>query len=81
MATDLDQTVSIVPGSPHGDTLAWMDEQPGLLAGYEGQWVALVGRRVVAHDPSVIEVTRKAREQGVDDPLLVPIPPPGYIVG
>ena len=65
----------------HDDTLAWLATQSELLRDFEGEWVAIEDRRIVAHGPSVVEVVRQARALGVDDPLLVPVPPPGYIVG
>jgi hypothetical protein len=68
-----------VAGSPHADTIQWLATQPGLLASFAGEWVALDRRTIVAHDPSIAEVVRQARERGVDDPLLVPVPPPGYV--
>lgn len=67
--------------SPHADTMQWLATQPGLLAGYAGEWVALERRTIVAHHPSIVEVVRQARERGVDDPFLVPVPPPGYVTG
>ena len=67
--------------SPHAETKQWLASRPGLLTDYAGEWVALEGRTIVAHDPSVVEVVRQARERGVDDPFLVPVPPPGYVSG
>ena len=66
--------------SPHTDTKLWLATQPGLLASYAGEWVALDRRTIIAHDPSIAEVVRQARERGVDDPFLVPVPP-GYVTG
>jgi hypothetical protein len=50
-----------------------------LLAEYAGEWVALDRRAVVAHQRSIVEVVRQARGRGVDDPFLVPVPPPGFV--
>lgn len=80
MATDVEQTISVAPNAAHEETLAWLAANPGLLSGYEGQWVAFDGRRIVAHDASMPDVVRKARDLGVDDPFLVPVLPAGYII-
>lgn len=81
MATDVKQTTAATDEVPGEETLAWLAANPGSLTGYEGQWVAFDGRRIVAHDPSLPDVVRQARDLGVDDPFLVPVPPPGHIVG
>jgi hypothetical protein len=67
--------------SPHADTVEWLAARPGLLAEYAGEWVALDRCAIVAHHRSVAEVVRQARERGIDDPFLVPVPPPGYVTG
>lgn len=72
---------SIEPRSRHSDTMQWLASRPGLLTDCAGEWVALDRRTIVAHHPSIAEVVRQARERGVDDPLLVPVPPPGYATG
>ena len=66
---------STLADSPHEDTLEWLASQPGLLREYEGEWVALAGRSVVAHAPMMDEAVSLARAAGVDDPLLVPVAP------
>lgn len=38
---------------------------------YDGQWVALDGGRLLAHDLDLKEVAGKARELGVEDALMV----------
>lgn len=77
----VDVTETRTSGTIHDDTLAWLATQHDLLHGPEGEWVALDDRRIVAHGPSVGDVVRQARANGADDPLLVPVPPPGYVVG
>jgi hypothetical protein len=76
-----DPEVIAASDSPHTDTIRWLATQPGLLADLAGEWVALDQRTIIAHDPSIAEVVRLARERGVNDPLLVPVPPPGYVTG
>jgi len=65
----------------HQATVGWLATQPGLLGGHEGEWVAFAGRRLIAHGPELDEVMQRARDVGVDDPLLVPVPPAGFLVG
>ena len=72
--------VSAGSGSPHAETVEWLATQPGLLTDYAGEWVALDRRSIVAHHPSIVEAVRQARERGVADPLLVPVPP-GHVTG
>ena len=67
--------------SPHAETMRWLAAHPGLLTDYAGEWVALDRRTIVAHHPSIAEAVRQARERGVDDPFLVPVPPPAYVTG
>ena len=65
----------------HQATVDWLATQPGLLGGFEGEWVAFAGRRIVAQAAELDEVMQRARELGVDDPLLVPVPPASFLVG
>jgi len=64
----------------HHQTFVWLTEHPGYLAEYEGKWVAMVGPRVVSHSETIGEAIRRARDAGFDDPLLVPVLPPGEYV-
>lgn len=57
----------------HERTLEWLERTPGVLDAFVGEWVALEGTTIVAHGPSVSEVSRRARNDGYDDPLLVPV--------
>jgi predicted DNA-binding antitoxin AbrB/MazE fold protein len=42
-----------------------------------GEWVALIGSRLLAHGPDAVEVREKARAAGVERPLLSHLPPAG----
>jgi hypothetical protein len=59
----------------HAVAADWFANHPEQLALFPDEWVAVLGREVVAHDPSMIEVVRLARERGYDDPLLIPVTP------
>jgi hypothetical protein len=65
----------------HQATADWLATKPGYLCDYADEWVAFAGRHIIAHGPDLNEVMRLAREQGISDPLLVPVPPRGYITG
>ncbi len=49
--------------------------------GENGIWVVFAGQHIVAHGPSLEEVTRIARETGEkdEDLLIVPIPPDNWV--
>ena len=81
MAAEVAQVNIAEDEIPGEETLAWLAANPGLLTGYEGQWVAFDGRHIVAHDTALPDVVRQARDRGVADPFLVPVPPSGYIIG
>ncbi len=57
----------------HERTLEWLEGTPGILDAFVGEWVAIEGTTIVAHDPSVRLVTEAARCQGFADPLLIPV--------
>lgn len=57
----------------------WLESQPGLLAPYEDQWVAVADKRVLAHGGSVSEMVEEARRLGYDDPRLIPVTPYPFI--
>ena len=61
--------------------LKWLDAHPGILAEYEGEWVAVVVGRILAHGESFGDVVDDAKRQGFDDPLLVPVMPYPFIGG
>jgi len=54
-------------------TASWLATQAGLLSEFDGQWVAVADRHIVAHGRSFLETLKQAREQGFDDPLMVPV--------
>ncbi len=58
----------------------WIATRPHLLEGYQGEWVAFAGRRIVAHAPTYGEAVDLAQAAGVDDPLMVPVPPAGDLI-
>jgi len=64
----------------HHQTFVWLTEHPGYLAEYEGEWVAMVGPKVVGHSEAIGEAVHRARDAGFDDPLLVPVLPPDEFV-
>jgi hypothetical protein len=80
-ATKADDIRAYTDSWDHQATVDWLATQPGLLGGHEGEWVAFAGRQIIAHGPDLDEVMQRAREVGVHDPLLVPVPPAGYLVG
>ena len=61
-------------------TADWLAEHPGYLTGLEEQWVAIVGPWIVAHSSNLAEAAEQARDLGVDNPLWVPVPPPGDLI-
>ncbi|MDP9373152.1 MAG: DUF5678 domain-containing protein [Chloroflexota bacterium] len=63
----------------YAEELAWLDAHGEELARYAGEWVALAQGRIVAHDPSVGVVMAAAREQGIERPFLIPVPPEGAL--
>ena len=63
----------------HAEAMAWLDVHGEELAHYAGQWVALSSGRIVAHDPSLAAVMDAAREQGIERPFLIPVPPEGML--
>ncbi|MBW8050831.1 MAG: hypothetical protein FVQ77_10950 [Cytophagales bacterium] len=46
----------------------WMSEHPEEIYKYEGEWVAVVGEKIVAHGTNLKQVVKKAKKHG--DPLL-----------
>lgn len=64
---------SPLDNSSHEATLDWLERNPGMLDAFVGEWVAIAGTTIVAHDPSVRIVTEMAHRQGYDDPLLIPV--------
>jgi hypothetical protein len=69
----------IIARTDHDDEADWVLTHPELLHPYSDEWVAVVGREVVAHGPSMSDALRAARDRGYDDPLLVPVMPPDLI--
>jgi hypothetical protein len=64
----------------HQQTFLWLAEHPGYLAGFEGEWVAMVGPKIVGHSAKIGEAIARSREAGFDDPLLVPVLLPGEYI-
>lgn len=65
----------------HQATVDWLATQSGILGGFRGEWVAFAGRMIIAHGSDLDDVMRRAKELGVNDPLLVPVPPTSYLAG
>ena len=65
----------------HLAAMEWLTANPGALADYEDEWVAIADERVIAHGESMVDVMREARRQGYDDPLLVPVMPYPFVGG
>lgn len=59
--------------SLHEVTLKWLESNSGILDAFVGEWVAIEGTTIVAHNASVRIVTEMARRQGFDDSLLIPV--------
>ena len=55
-------------------TADWLADHPGYLAGFEEQWVAVVGPWIVAHAPRFGEAADLSRAKGIERPLMVPVP-------
>jgi len=58
----------------------WLAAHPGYLSGFEEQWVAMVGPWIVAHAPRFGDAADLAQAQGIERPLMVPVPPAGDLV-
>ncbi len=41
---------------------------------YAGQWVALDGNRLIAHGQKLADVSAKARDAGIAEPLFASVP-------
>ena len=53
----------------------YLASQPGLLGRYLGEWIAVVGRDIVAHGPDLKKVYHTATQaHPKETPLLVKIP-------
>lgn len=63
----------------HDAAMRWLDANPGALADYVGEWVAIADDRVLAHGEQFDEVVGEAERQGFADPLLVPVLPYPFI--
>ena len=64
----------------HVAEMTWLDAHGEELARYAGQWVALSAGKIIAHDPSLATVMNAAREQGIERPFLIPVPPEGVLI-
>ena len=67
--------------SPNYATVEWLADHPEVLEEHVGKWVAVADQRVVAHGDSVVVVMHEAKQQGYDDPLLVPVMPYPFVGG
>lgn len=62
----------MVPYNDRREEFEWLARES---AAHAGQWVALDGKRLLAHGPELAEVSASARAAGVDQPLLTHLPP------
>ena len=60
------------PVNHRHEEFQWLATESGP---YAGQWVALDGRRLVAHGTDLVTVSAAARAAGVERPLLTHLPP------
>ena len=54
--------------------LRWFQENVRELVGQEGQWIAILGRQIVASDDSLGKVRDWLAERGIRDALVVRVP-------
>jgi hypothetical protein len=52
----------------------WLQENPGVLAPYRGEWVVIYRRRVVAHSGETPDVARAAPADKYPGALLLYVP-------
>jgi predicted DNA-binding antitoxin AbrB/MazE fold protein len=64
------------PVNGRREEFQWLATESGP---YAGQWVALDGRRLVAHGTDLATVSAAARAAGVERPLLTHLPPEGEL--
>jgi len=64
------------PVNHRREEFQWLATESGP---YAGQWVALDGRRLVAHGTDLATVSAAARAAGVERPLLTHLPPDGEL--
>lgn len=70
--SNLRATTAPAPYNDRHEEFEWLAKESGA---YAGQWVALDGKRLVAHGPELAEVSAAARAAGVAQPLLTHLPP------
>jgi|SRR4051812_7927648 len=78
---DISATEADVRLEPTDDTVDWLATQPNYLLAFQGQWVALVNREVIAHDASFLELMKQVETLDIEDPLLVPVPTSEPFIG
>jgi predicted DNA-binding antitoxin AbrB/MazE fold protein len=64
------------PVNDRREEFQWLAAESGP---YAGQWVALAGRRLVAHGTDLATVSAAARAAGVERPLLTHLPSEGEL--
>jgi hypothetical protein len=60
----------VVLQSRRSTEIGWRRAHPEELRRYFGEWVALEGRRIVAHGTSLAQVVREARIEGIAIPYV-----------
>jgi predicted DNA-binding antitoxin AbrB/MazE fold protein len=62
---------SVEPANGRREELQWLAQKSD---GYEGEWVALDGPRLVAHGVRLVSVGAAAKSAGVSDPFFARVP-------
>src|SRR5262245_43381249 len=71
--SDIDLRVNLQIDSRDEVAFKWINQHS---SEYPGEWLALDGDRLLAHGPDLAEVASKARDKGVQFPLLHLVEPP-----
>lgn len=54
--------------------LRWFQDNVRELVGHEGQWIAILGRQIVASSDSFAEVRDRLARDGIRDALILRVP-------
>lgn len=57
-------------------SMQWIQDNPGALAKYENNWVAMNGEEIVAVSSDYGKAAKIARKKGYEHPLFIPVNPP-----
>lgn len=67
------RVVPPVPSKDRTREMLWLKEHG---KEYAGQWVALEGDQLIAYGSSAVEVSKAAKDVGIDRPILVQVEDP-----